>query len=370
MQVEPMATRNAICLCADARMMIPAMFVAGSVLAMSSRNDVPFDIHVFSEPSEVTDLQRAWMESNGIRLYTDFDLSAYHGLFDRPGNRLSAATLTRLFLPSVLQNEYDRILYLDADLTIHDDIAQIFTLDLGEHAFAAVRTGSTWRNPQERADAESHFASLGMTEPYRYFNSGVLLVDVREWLARGISENALEFVHTSFDKCRLVDEDALNATVDGEFCSISPLWNMAPGMTLAQYKARTGWPIIVHHMGGTKPWRLFARRRSYAVGRYYYDLYRSFLEGTPWEEWLSEQWTLRDFGKYLEWEVATAVRSLTRRSQHRAHAEAAQRYWAEEHFADVEQGLVIRENGILRLQHESKVRNVEPGQVPSGSEPG
>jgi lipopolysaccharide biosynthesis glycosyltransferase len=343
-------TRSAICLCADARMMIPAMFVAKSVLSMSPRHGAPFDVFIFCEPSQVTDLQRDWIRENGIRLRTDVDMSAYRGLFD-PDYRLSPATLIRLFLPAMLEDAYDRILYLDADLTIHDDVARIFALDLGDHAFAAVRSGVVFpKGEPERRDAERHFAELGMTRPYRYFNSGVLLIDVRKWLDRKITENALAFVRTFPEKCRLVDEDALNATVDGDFCAISSVWNLATPKTPKRAAASEISPVIVHHMGLGKPWRPLIRGRHLPASLYYYGLYRSFLRGAPWEAWLRAQWSLREVTKYAEWEISNAVRSISRRAQRRAYADAVKRYRESERFADVEQGIVVRENGLLRLR--------------------
>lgn len=344
------APRNAVCLCVDRRMMIPAMFVAKSILSKAGPGRNPFDVLVFAEEAEVTDVQREWMRTNGIGLRTDIDLSAYHGLFN-PGNRISAATLTRLFLPSILEETHDRILYLDADLTIHGDVSRIFPLDLGDHAFAAVRSGTAFRKGEkERAEKEAHFANLGMTKPYRYFNSGVLLIDIRKWLDRRISENAMEFLRTSFDKCYLPDEDALNATVDGDFCGMSPVWNMAPTRTPEDYR-RTGpyMPVILHHMGRAKPWRLFIRHRHMRIGWYYYGLYRDFLKDTPWRDWLAGNWTFGDFTRNLEWELVESVRRFTRRADRRAFAEQRARYSREEPFADLEQGIVVRDGGVMRL---------------------
>ena len=60
---------------------------------MSAPGRNPFDILIFAEEGEVTDIQREWMRANGIGLRTDIDLSDYHGLFN-PEHRISAATLT------------------------------------------------------------------------------------------------------------------------------------------------------------------------------------------------------------------------------------------------------------------------------------
>jgi len=76
MLTNPAPTRNAVCLCADQRMMIPAIFVAKSILSASRLGGIPFDVIIFAEVEEVTDLLRAWIQANGIKLRTDIDVSA------------------------------------------------------------------------------------------------------------------------------------------------------------------------------------------------------------------------------------------------------------------------------------------------------
>lgn len=340
------AARNAICLCVDSRMMIPAMFVADSVLKMSPRAGGDYDLFIFCEPGEATDAQRDWMTDRGVIMRDDMDLSPYHAMFDA-ADRVSAATLIRLFLPRILENSYERILYLDADLTIHGDVARIFSIDLGDHAFAAVQTGTSFETEKKRQKAEGHFAELGMSRPYRFFNSGVLLIDTRKWLDRDISKRALAFYRDNAQICVLPDEDALNATMDGDFCGLSPLWNANPSrspMGMANAK-----PVIVHHMGSIKPWRLFSRGRPFSVSRYYYGLYREFLRGTPWEDWLARQWTRKDILKCLEWTVINAGRQFTRRRERAAHSDKAAAYWQNASFADLEQGIIVRDGGVMRL---------------------
>ena len=67
-------------------------------------------------------------------------------------------------------------------------------------------------------------------------------------------------------------------------------------------------PVILHHMGMAKPWRLFIRHRHMRIGWYYYGLYRDFLKDTPWRDWLAGNWTFGDFTRNLEWELVESVR--------------------------------------------------------------
>src|SRR5690606_29239989 len=129
-----------------------------------------------------------------------------------------------------LAGRYDRLLYLDCDLTIHGDVGALFSLDMSGYSLAAVPAGriSAGIEPSRLAAQLRHFGALGMTPPYRYFNAGVLLIDVVTWNRRGIGELALSFIRENPELCELPDEDALNAVLDGDFMELSPVWNIEP----------------------------------------------------------------------------------------------------------------------------------------------
>src|SRR3546814_12428085 len=63
---------------------------------------------------------------------------------------------------------------------------------------------------QRQADY-AHFRALGMSEPFRYFNSGVMLIDIARWMADDLAERLLGFIERNAAVCTLPDEDALNA---------------------------------------------------------------------------------------------------------------------------------------------------------------
>lgn len=350
-------TRNAICLCTDRRMMIPALFVADSVKSHAGASGNRFDVIVFSEPSEVTDVHRQWMEQRNILFCDDMDLSRQQGVGKFQG-RISPATLMKLSLAEHLAGQYDKILYLDCDLTIHDDVAPIFSLDTAPFALAAVPSGRILveLSERQRQETEDHFHNLGMTKPYRFFNSGVLYIDVARWNREDLGNRALEFIRQNPDLCFLPDEHALNAVLDGNIAELSPIWNMRPPPRWRKGKLNIARPVIIHHAGEPKPWRRFCYGKGLFPDLGAYRLYEDFLRDSPWPKWLSEQWGWRDFYLNIRGEIGRIVRRLRgtleepSTEQRREYIEAVRRFYAEVRFADVEQGIAIRENGKIRLK--------------------
>jgi lipopolysaccharide biosynthesis glycosyltransferase len=336
-------------------MLIPALFVADSV-NKAAGPERPFDTIIFAGPSDASPVHRGWAREHGITLCNDLDTRSVSDI-RLVQARLTSATLMKLLLPGYSAVRYDKILYLDADLTIHDDVSPIFTLDTGDVALAAVPSGRIWadRNDQERRKAEERFGALGMTAPYRYINTGVLLIDVEKWNREDLERRTLSFLRQNSDICILPDEDALNGVLDGRVAELSPIWNMRPprpGFEITHTIAR---PVIIHHSGGDKPWRRYGYGKRLFADRSAYRLYESFLADTPWSDWLDQQWSGRDLYKSFVWEARRISRWLRgklepSRRQRRAYLEAVRNYVAETDFADVAQGIAIRKDGRIRLK--------------------
>lgn len=342
--------------------MIPALFVAQAVKSYSKAH--LFDRIIFAEPPEVTDVQRQWMKDRGIRLCEDMDLSRMRGV-GKYEARLSPATLMKLLLAEHLAGRYDKILYLDCDLTIHDDVASIFSLDPAPFALAAVPSGRILVDltEKQRKDFEDHCESLGMSRPYRFFNTGVLYIDVERWNRENLGQRALDFIRKNPDLCSLPDEHALNAILDGNIAELSPLWNKRPAPRWLKEKIDISHPVIIHYAGYEKPWQRFYYGRKLFQDLEAYKLYKDFVKHSPWPGWLNEQWKWRDLYMNIRGEVGRILRKMKLKSplaepsdkQQRAYVEAVHRYYDEGVFTDTEQGIVIRENGKLHLDKNSKM---------------
>ena len=350
-------TRNAVCLCTDRNMLVPALFVADAARSRRDTSSNPYDVLVFSPPCEVTDVHARWMEQRGIIWRNDLDMSRLSGL-KRLSGRLTGATLMKLSLAEHLSGQYGRLLYLDCDLTLHDDIGRIFSLDTGADEIAAAPAGRILIELSERRRRETldHFRALGMTEPYRYFNSGVLYIDVAKWTRSGLGDRALAYIAQNPELCALPDEDALNAILDGAIAELTPIWNMRPPSRRRRSAYDIGRPVIVHYTGEDKPWRRYGRRKRLFPDRSAYRLYDAFLKNTHWHDWLDRQWSGKDLYFSAAWELKRLSRRLRGKleepsaAQRKAQFEAFQTICAQRALADLEQGLVERVDGRLQLK--------------------
>lgn len=162
---------------------------------------------------------------------------------------ISKATYARLLLPEVLPQKVDRLLYLDADLLVLDDLRDLWECDLGDAPVAAVL---------DLIDPGLKLGShpwQGVPRVKDYFNAGVLLIDLDRWRGEQVAERALDYLrahpHTPFS-----DQDALNVVFDGCWKRLDARWNFqdhsATRLLRLPPEKR---PAIAHFVGGLKPWK-------------------------------------------------------------------------------------------------------------------
>jgi lipopolysaccharide biosynthesis glycosyltransferase len=333
-------------------MLIPALFVADGV-AVHAGADRAFDIVIVTDPGAAGETERRWMADRGIRHHVE-DFADLRSVIKLEG-RLTTATLVKLILARIFEGRYERILYLDTDLTVHGDVSGLLGLDLGGRAIAAKGGGGGWATRTQREESEKHFAALGMTRPYRYFNTGVLVIDVEAWNRDDLTSRSLEFVRKHPELCTLPDEDSLNAVLDGRAAFLSPIWNMAPRRLWLTRLHTVVEPVIIHYSGHDKPWHRFGRHKRLFPDGQAFALYRDFIRRSPWKGWLGKQWALRDLRRSVKHEIALAWRAVRGHSKEPSCAEIAGMVdrFAEScrngEFIDVSQGISTRAGGRLRL---------------------
>lgn len=184
----------------------------------------------------------------GLRLCRVETGAAFDGL--RLDPRRTQSAYLRLALPLAFAGQYRRLLYLDSDVFIQGgDFSALMSVDLGGHALGAVRDNIQWRTPTRRPE---QFRRLGWPSA-RYFNSGVLLIDVAAYNAREVFSACLDFAARHGDLLVGLDQELLNcALVDG-WAELSPVWNWQYTWASRLFEAMVG-ANVVHFIGPKKPW--------------------------------------------------------------------------------------------------------------------
>lgn len=288
--------------------------------ALSSQDSGSVTIRFLRAP-DVTDSTMDKLEEMvttlGGRLVVHAGLDAC--VSDLPAmGRIPTVMWYRVFLPQLLPT-VARVLYLDCDTLVVDDLGPLWEIDLDDYCVAAVT------NAFEPGD-EPHATEIGLPSPEDYFNSGVLLFNLDLMRSEGTMDDILECARSR----RLVwpDQDALNLVLAARRLPLDPRWNCmnvlfygtAPtryvyrdppavfGAALAN--AATTRPAILHFEGPdmAKPWHYLNRHPRRA------DYFAHRL-ATPWPDVDIEGRTLAN--RILR-PLPTRTVNRVRRLEHRA----------------------------------------------------
>ena len=135
----------------------------------------------------------------------------------------SKSTYFRLFIPE-LYPQYDKVLYLDSDIVILSDIAELYNIDLGDNLVAAAPDDVI---QQIEVFQEYVEKVVGVADYRNYFNAGILVMNLDELRKFNFQEKFLYLLETvKFSVAQ--DQDYLNRLCKGRTKLISNTWDKMP----------------------------------------------------------------------------------------------------------------------------------------------
>ena len=159
----------------------------------------------------------------------------------------------RIFAPYLLP-QYDRLIYLDADIFPLTHAPEILELDL-PGGLAAVQDAATIGAAPRSAGAKSRadwLHSLGLATD-RYFNAGVMVLDRKAWTDVDFAAGLLAFMAKHGAAASTQDQDFLNNHFQGRWTELSPRFNYQKAHFNYGYEALFP-PVFLHFSSFEKPW--------------------------------------------------------------------------------------------------------------------
>ena len=100
---------------------------------------------------------------------------------------ISVETFYRFYIPSLLP-EYDKVIYLDADILVFDDLQNLYKIDVDQVYVGAVKdtyvTSIVGQNKKSETRPKISFrdylATVLNVKHTQYFNAGVLLLNLNK----------------------------------------------------------------------------------------------------------------------------------------------------------------------------------------------
>lgn len=216
-------------------------------------------------------------------------------------DRFAQTQYARLFLEEIIEETEERILYLDCDLIINDSIEELWNMELDGKVGAAL------------ADAFSSLyrANIGLEPNDLMFNSGVMLIDMKQWREQHVGHQLRAFIRAHRGMVQQGDQGVLNAVLSKKVCLLSPKFNLVTNYAAFSYEDMMIYrkpvsiyskeeiegakkePCIIHYTSS------FMVARPWEDGREhpYKSLWNDYKKLSPWREEIHKEKRMKRWKK-------------------------------------------------------------------------
>lgn len=216
---------------------------------------------------KIEDLIKPYTNSCIRFLNLEQNINALHPLFYVKG-ALGYETYYRLFLDKILKN-YSKVLYLDADTVILNDINELYEVDLKDYLIAAsldivTISQASRKARRENLDIYSYITDVLELDHDRYIQGGVVLFNLEKCKDYEFSNKAIEKLY-QIRSPFFVDQDIINVICKDRILFLPPRFNFGAiykrsdrkyiRMDLAHSLDIPREDICILHLTGPKPCR-------------------------------------------------------------------------------------------------------------------
>lgn len=250
------------------------------MLASLFENNKEHSIHIHLlhnklSPANKTGLTKVLKKYNAQFTFYEVDESMLEGA--SVTHHVSIATYFRLFMPRLINVTITKVLYLDSDLIILKNIGDLWETEISQVYLAAT--------PETMTD--SHLKKIGLQSDSKYFNGGVLLINLERWRKLDVFSKSVQLIKNNTIQLTFWDQDIMNILFEKAWKPLDYKWNVSHyfyndawnhthfGISADRYQQLKSDPSILHFSGHIKPWDFYT---EHPMKQEYYK----YIQYTPW----------------------------------------------------------------------------------------
>lgn len=191
----------------------------------------------------------------------------------------------RLFIPYFISPEIDKVIFVDVDMIVQKDISLLWNVELNDYVVAAVQ------DPRIKVVSNSwggilNYEELGLSADTKYFNTGLLVFNVKEWTKQNITEKVVDVINKNIKVVNYPDQYGLNVVLANKWVQLGPKWNHFASDEDPN-------PYLIHFIG-RKP-----IYKAYNYSEEYKSIFYKYLKLTEWRDFKAIGETRRYFKKLM-----------------------------------------------------------------------
>ena len=140
--------------------------------------------------------------------------------------RTNAIAYTYCFFQNILPQSVDKILLLEGDTIVTDNLMEFYNMDITDYYLAAVD------------DLQSKWCKekVGINPTSPYFNSGVMLINLKKMRNDNITEAITKLIKRGTAKFLYEVQDEMNVLLEGKVKIIPPKYNCTTSIFVFDYE--------------------------------------------------------------------------------------------------------------------------------------
>lgn len=254
-----------------------ALFILDGGISKSNKKKIIKSLEL--EKIDISWIQIDDIELNNLQLSRHLTTTAYY----------------RLLITKFLPPEIDKAIYLDTDMVVQGNLEDLWNIPLQDNYVLAVQDDVVLYISM--SDGLRNYQDLGIDPDEKYFNSGLLVINLEKWRSENIGEKVIELIKENREYMKN-DQDGLNAILVGKWGEIHPRWNQMPRIydysswqesphTEDIYEELLHKPYIIHFTNSPKPWYAGLKAECRHPKK---DLFFQYLDMTDWSGWRDTFW--------------------------------------------------------------------------------
>ncbi len=260
-----------------------------TVYSIFKNNHSKSNIHIYLVEDDLSEKNKQritnFVEKKHKQKIDILHFSNYEKMFNPKSfhyiKHISKISFARIFIGSLLPKDIDKVIYLDADILVREDISKLYNINIDNFTVGMA-------------------SYLEEQSPFGSYNGGVVLINLKKWRQQKIEEKLLEYTQKAIKEIKKtdiniqpIDQDAYNIILKGKIYPLDSKWNTSSLMRVNNIYTHTSKEVnwddnayINHFYGYIKPWTLFPFARQYSLYYVYWlqsgeikSMLKTFYEG-------------------------------------------------------------------------------------------
>lgn len=280
--------------------------------------------HIFLLSTDISEVNKAILESMETR-NVSIEVVDVTAELKKISSRLSVrdyyslTTYYRIFIADMFP-EFDKVLYLDSDIVLLNDVAELYNYNLGDNYVGAVQDYLV-AHTEIFGDYVENVLGISRSA---YFNAGVLLINSKAFRKQNMKSKFTELLEM-YTFVVAQDQDYLNILCQNKVLWVNSKWNFQMSEPEAKNIEKKG---LIHYNFAEKPWHFEDGKYAeyfwdYAADTHYYNELRVGLETYTKDDMEKDfssgehllklaQQEIENENNYLNLYVGTNQRKITR----------------------------------------------------------